>query len=375
MVGREVFKHAVTRMREVAERVIERAGLTPTTSSSSFPTRPTCASSTPSPTASSVPNDRVFVNLHKYGNTSAAAVAIALDEAHREGRFQRGDHIVMVAFGAGLTWAAAAISGGSPVSSHADVEGRQDPRTTGSRRNRHPQPIRPPQSIHYPSDVLPHHPLRHHPDAARHPVDHRQRGRRAILVLRHARHPHGVHGAVPAPDGRPRRHRRWRTPPSRPTSTTSSLRSTSPRSSARCSAISSSASTGPSSCSRSSTAPATPRSPAWATFGHSGWWLFAGLALICLGSGGIKPCVSAHVGDQFGPSNQHLLTTDLQLVLLFHQPRLLRLLAAHPMAAAMVRPALGLRHSRRADGDRHLAVLDGPQQVRPRPARRDEVLP
>ena len=42
--------------------------------------------------------------------------------------------------------------------------------------------------------------------------------------------------------------------------------------------------------------------------GSAGWWLFIGLALICLGSGGIKPCVSAHVGDQFGKSNQHLLT-------------------------------------------------------------------
>lgn len=42
--------------------------------------------------------------------------------------------------------------------------------------------------------------------------------------------------------------------------------------------------------------------------GSAGWWLFAGLALICVGSGGIKPCVSAHVGDQFGPLNQHLLT-------------------------------------------------------------------
>lgn len=42
--------------------------------------------------------------------------------------------------------------------------------------------------------------------------------------------------------------------------------------------------------------------------GSAGWWLFAGLAFICLGSGGIKPCVSAHVGDQFGPNNQNLLT-------------------------------------------------------------------
>jgi len=44
------------------------------------------------------------------------------------------------------------------------------------------------------------------------------------------------------------------------------------------------------------------------TRGHSPYWLFAGLLLICIGSGGIKPCVSSNVGDQFGPANQHLLT-------------------------------------------------------------------
>jgi 3-oxoacyl-[acyl-carrier-protein] synthase-3 len=51
----------------------------------------------------------VFINLDKYGNTSAAAVAIALDEANRSGAFKRGDNIVLVVFGAGLTWAAAAV--------------------------------------------------------------------------------------------------------------------------------------------------------------------------------------------------------------------------------------------------------------------------
>lgn len=44
------------------------------------------------------------------------------------------------------------------------------------------------------------------------------------------------------------------------------------------------------------------------TQGHSPYWLFAGLLLICIGSGGIKPCVSSNVGDQFGPANRHLLT-------------------------------------------------------------------
>jgi len=53
--------------------------------------------------------DQVYVNLHQYGNTSAASVAIALDEAVHSGRIQRGDLILLVVFGAGLTWGAAII--------------------------------------------------------------------------------------------------------------------------------------------------------------------------------------------------------------------------------------------------------------------------
>lgn len=53
--------------------------------------------------------EQLFVNLHKFGNTSAASVAIALDEAVREGRVKRGDLILLVVFGAGLTWGAAVI--------------------------------------------------------------------------------------------------------------------------------------------------------------------------------------------------------------------------------------------------------------------------
>ena len=52
---------------------------------------------------------QLFVNLEKYGNTSAASVAIALDEAVESGRIQRGDLILLVVFGAGLTWGAAVI--------------------------------------------------------------------------------------------------------------------------------------------------------------------------------------------------------------------------------------------------------------------------
>ena len=53
--------------------------------------------------------EQMFVNLDKYGNTSAASVAIALDEAVSTGKIQRGDLVLLVVFGAGLTWGAAVI--------------------------------------------------------------------------------------------------------------------------------------------------------------------------------------------------------------------------------------------------------------------------
>ncbi|MAH76321.1 MAG: hypothetical protein CBC62_09790 [Opitutia bacterium TMED102] len=53
--------------------------------------------------------NQIFSNLEYYGNTSAASVAIALDEAVQQGRVQRGDLILMLVFGAGLTWGAAVI--------------------------------------------------------------------------------------------------------------------------------------------------------------------------------------------------------------------------------------------------------------------------
>ena len=52
---------------------------------------------------------QMFVNLERYGNTSAASVAIALDEAVAAGRIQRGDLVLLIVFGAGLTWGAAVI--------------------------------------------------------------------------------------------------------------------------------------------------------------------------------------------------------------------------------------------------------------------------
>jgi 3-oxoacyl-[acyl-carrier-protein] synthase-3 len=109
MLGKEVFKHAVNRMKSAAETVISRAGLQPEDIACVIPHQANLRIIDAIADRLSVPNEKVFVNLHKYGNTSAAAVAIALDEAHRSGAFKRGENVVLVVFGAGLTWAAAAI--------------------------------------------------------------------------------------------------------------------------------------------------------------------------------------------------------------------------------------------------------------------------
>ncbi len=56
-----------------------------------------------------ISRDKMFVNLDRYANTSAAAVAIALDEANRSGRIKPGDYVLMIVFGGGLTWASTVI--------------------------------------------------------------------------------------------------------------------------------------------------------------------------------------------------------------------------------------------------------------------------
>lgn len=56
-----------------------------------------------------IPMEKVYTNVHKYGNTSSASVPLALDEANREGRLKKGEHVLLVAFGAGLTWGSSMV--------------------------------------------------------------------------------------------------------------------------------------------------------------------------------------------------------------------------------------------------------------------------
>ena len=109
MMGREVFKHAVNAMRRAGEHAIEKAGLQASDIALVIPHQANLRIIDALAERLDVDRERVFVNLHKYGNTSAAAVAIALDEANRGGAMKPGDKILLVAFGAGLTWASAVI--------------------------------------------------------------------------------------------------------------------------------------------------------------------------------------------------------------------------------------------------------------------------
>ena len=109
MEGKEVFRHAVTRMKEACEQALERAGLTADDVKMVIAHQANQRIISAITDRLGVPPERTFINLHKYGNTSAASIGIALDEANRQGAIQRGDVVLLVAFGAGLTWASSVI--------------------------------------------------------------------------------------------------------------------------------------------------------------------------------------------------------------------------------------------------------------------------
>jgi 3-oxoacyl-[acyl-carrier-protein] synthase-3 len=114
MNGREVFKFATRVMDKAARQVVTDAGLTLEDVDLFIPHQANLRIIQAAARALEMPMEKFFVNLDKYGNTSAASIPIALCEAVDAGRIKPGDHIVMVGFGAGLTWAAAVIQWGVP---------------------------------------------------------------------------------------------------------------------------------------------------------------------------------------------------------------------------------------------------------------------
>jgi 3-oxoacyl-[acyl-carrier-protein] synthase-3 len=109
MNGREVFKFAVRVMGEAAQRALEQCGLSFADVDLYVPHQANYRIIEASAERFGLPMERVFVNIDRYGNTSAASIPVALDEACSQGRLRRGDTVLLVAFGSGLTWGAAVL--------------------------------------------------------------------------------------------------------------------------------------------------------------------------------------------------------------------------------------------------------------------------
>lgn len=109
MNGREVYKFAVHQMAMSIQRAMEACSLTSQSVRLVVPHQVNLRIINSATEKMGFPRDKVFINIDRYGNTSAASVPIALDEAIRQGRCGPGDWIIMVAFGAGLTWASATL--------------------------------------------------------------------------------------------------------------------------------------------------------------------------------------------------------------------------------------------------------------------------
>jgi 3-oxoacyl-[acyl-carrier-protein] synthase-3 len=109
MSGKDVYKQAVTAMLSASRKALEQAGLTIDDIACVIPHQANLRIIEAIADRLKIPLERFYVNLDRYGNTSAAAVAMALDEANRTGRIKPGDYILMVVFGGGLTWASTVI--------------------------------------------------------------------------------------------------------------------------------------------------------------------------------------------------------------------------------------------------------------------------
>jgi 3-oxoacyl-[acyl-carrier-protein] synthase-3 len=109
MAGREVFKHAVRSMSEAADRALDGARLTGADIDLLIPHQANVRIIEATAKHSNIPMDKVYVNVDRYGNTSSASIPIAIDEAIETGLIKDGSTVLLVAFGAGFTWASMII--------------------------------------------------------------------------------------------------------------------------------------------------------------------------------------------------------------------------------------------------------------------------
>ena len=109
MNGREVFKHAVRSMSDAASRALDGAKMTGADIDLMIPHQANVRIIEATAKHANIPMDKVYVNVDRYGNTSAASIPIALDEAIETGRIGEGSIVLLVAFGAGFTWGAMVV--------------------------------------------------------------------------------------------------------------------------------------------------------------------------------------------------------------------------------------------------------------------------
>ena len=109
MNGPEVFKFATRVLGKALRQVIRQAGLQTKDIDLFIPHQANARIIESAAKVAGLPKERIFVNIHKYGNTSAASIPVALAEAMEEGRAKVGSTLAFVAFGAGLTWASAVV--------------------------------------------------------------------------------------------------------------------------------------------------------------------------------------------------------------------------------------------------------------------------
>ncbi|HEY7876612.1 MAG TPA: beta-ketoacyl-ACP synthase III [Gemmatimonadaceae bacterium] len=109
MNGREVFKHAVRSMADAAAKAIEQAHLTADDIDVLIPHQANIRIIEATAKYANIPMEKVYVNVDRFGNTSAASIPIALDEAIEMGRITAGSTVLLVAFGAGFTWGSLVI--------------------------------------------------------------------------------------------------------------------------------------------------------------------------------------------------------------------------------------------------------------------------
>ncbi len=110
MEGREVFKHAISKLEEIVDQTLEQAGIDKSAIDWLVPHQANIRIIKATAKRLDLPLDRVVLTIEQHGNTSAASIPLALDYAVRQGQIKRGETLMLEAFGAGFTWGSTLVT-------------------------------------------------------------------------------------------------------------------------------------------------------------------------------------------------------------------------------------------------------------------------